>query len=92
MAAQCPVTSAQTTSLPEVAGEAALFFDPTRAEAIAGAVDRLWNDSELRERLRRAGAAQARRWTWQRTALQTLKLYRRMIEQLRSASLEDNAA
>jgi glycosyltransferase involved in cell wall biosynthesis len=83
MAAQCPVACAQATALPEVAGEAALFFDPLRTDSIAGAVDRLWNDAELRERLRPAGKAQARRWTWQRTALETLKLYRQMIHRVR---------
>jgi alpha-1,3-rhamnosyl/mannosyltransferase len=53
-----------------------LTFDPTDPEAIAGATDRLWHDAQLRDELRRAGHARARQFTWQRTAVQTLQVYR----------------
>jgi glycosyltransferase involved in cell wall biosynthesis len=92
MAAQCPVTCSETTSLPEVVGDAALLFDPTKVDSIAGALDRLWNDAELRDRLRQAGAKQARKYRWQQTALRTLQLYRRTVHRLRSANPEEEEA
>lgn len=93
MAAQCPVTCSETTSLPEVVGDAALFFDPTNTSSIAAALERLWNDAELRDRLRRAGAIRARKFRWQRTGLQTLQLYRQTIRELRiSRPAEEEAA
>jgi alpha-1,3-rhamnosyl/mannosyltransferase len=93
MAAQCPVTCSETTSLPEVVGDAALLFDPAKAESIADALERLWNDAQLRDRLRQAGARRARKYRWQQTALQTLQLYRRTLRQLRAAKpAEEEAA
>ena len=76
MAAGCPVACANATALPETVGDAALLFDPTDAGAIASAIDRLWHDATRRDALRRTGHLRARRFTWQRTALQTLQVYR----------------
>jgi glycosyltransferase involved in cell wall biosynthesis len=92
MAAQCPVACADTTSLPEIAGDAALFFDPTAVDSIAAALERLWNDAPLRDRLRAAGTARAKQFSWQRTALQTLQLYRRTVRRLRADLVEEEAA
>ena len=70
-----PVACSRATSLPEVAGEAALYFDPLDTAAIGRAIEQLLRDSELRERLVTAGRQQARRFSWERTAEATLRSY-----------------
>lgn len=67
-----PVLTSTTSSLPEVAGEAALFVDPMNTEAIADGLLRLVIDSTLREHLRSAGFANIQRFSWQRCARETL--------------------
>jgi glycosyltransferase involved in cell wall biosynthesis len=74
-----PVACSNTTSLPEVAGEAALYFDPLDLPAMAGAIERLLGDAELRERLAEAGREQAARFTWERTAEGTRRSYERAL-------------
>ena len=72
MACGTPVVTSSTTSLPEVAGEAALLVDPTDVEAIATAMAQLLDDASMRQRLRQAGIERARQFTWQRCARGTL--------------------
>ena len=74
-----PVACSNTTSLPEVAGEAALYFDPTDTAAIAAALDRILGDGALRERLAAAGVAQAGKFSWEATAQATLESYERAL-------------
>jgi glycosyltransferase involved in cell wall biosynthesis len=74
MARGVPVACSNAASLPEVAGPAALFFDPRDPRAIAATLARLPAEAE---RLRRAGLARAAEFTWQRAALATLASYRR---------------
>jgi len=70
-----PVTCSDRSSLPEVAGHAALLFDPEDVPAITLALERLLGDAELRERLRKAGIERARRFTWRATADATARVY-----------------
>jgi glycosyltransferase involved in cell wall biosynthesis len=77
MARGVPVATSGRTSLAEVAGDAALLFDPEDEASIAAAIERLLTDRELAERLRRAGIEQAARFTWDRTAELTVASYRR---------------
>jgi glycosyltransferase involved in cell wall biosynthesis len=74
-----PVASSDRTSLPEVAGDAALMFDPDKPEEIAAAMERLLAGGEEVERLREAGYERARRFTWQETARLTLATYERTL-------------
>jgi len=67
MACGTPVVTASTSALPEVAGDAALLVDPTSADQIAEAMDRIISDTSLRERLRKSGVAQAARFPWKYT-------------------------
>lgn len=67
-----PVLAANTSSLPEVAGEGALLVDPLDTTAIAAGLLRLIEDEPLREHLRAAGYANLRRFSWQRCARETL--------------------
>jgi glycosyltransferase involved in cell wall biosynthesis len=75
-----PVACSDRSSLPEVAGDAALLFDPEDVPGIASAMERLVADSELADRLVRAGRARAAEFSWERTASQTLASYRRALQ------------
>jgi len=79
MARGVPVACSNASSLPEVAGDAALLFDPRDDSAIADSLRRLLVDLPLREQLRARGLARVREFTWQRTARLTLESYRRVL-------------
>lgn len=68
----CPVICSRAASLPEAAGEAALYFDPSRPDELAGALDALFYDLPLREELVRAGHRQAAKFSWSLAARSTL--------------------
>jgi glycosyltransferase involved in cell wall biosynthesis len=74
-----PVACSDASSLPEVAGDAALLFDPHDPSAIASAIDRLVRDGDLRRRLIELGLERCARFTWEETARRTLAVYRRAI-------------
>lgn len=80
MACGTPVACANSSSLPEVAGDAALLFDPTSPGEIAGALLRLLGEPELRAELLQRGLARAKGFSWEKTALETLSVYRKAIE------------
>jgi glycosyltransferase involved in cell wall biosynthesis len=69
----CPVVSSRVASLPEVAGDAALFFDPSDPGEIACHIDSLFYDKQLREDLIEKGFHQVEKFNWRVTALTTLK-------------------
>jgi glycosyltransferase involved in cell wall biosynthesis len=79
MARGVPVACSNASSLPEVAGDAALLFDPLDEAAIAAAVQRLLANSDEVERLRARGRARASEFTWERTARATLAGYVRAM-------------
>jgi glycosyltransferase involved in cell wall biosynthesis len=74
-----PVVCSNATSLPEVAGDAALYFEPTDTEAMTRALERVLGDAALRERLAAAGHAQAQKFSWDATARETLRSYERAL-------------
>jgi glycosyltransferase involved in cell wall biosynthesis len=80
MARGVPVACSDASSLPEVAGDAALLFDPHDGAAIASALRRLLDDPALAENLRARGLARVREFTWERTARLTLDSYARALE------------
>jgi glycosyltransferase involved in cell wall biosynthesis len=79
MARGVPVACSNASSLPEVAGDAALLFDPRREPEIAEALLRLMNDQQLRARLIDLGRQRAERFTWSRAARLTLESYARAL-------------
>lgn len=79
MARGVPVACADASSLPEVAGDAALLFDPRSEEQIAGAIERLLDDPQLAARLAARGRRRAQQFTWERTARLTLAGYARAL-------------
>jgi glycosyltransferase involved in cell wall biosynthesis len=80
MARGVPVACSNASSLPEVAGDAALLFDPHQEPSIADALERLLAEPALREQLSARGLARVREFTWERTARLTLASYRRALE------------
>jgi glycosyltransferase involved in cell wall biosynthesis len=80
MACGTPVVTSNTSSLPELAGNAALLVEPTDVGAIAAAMRRLWQDADLRHRLVADGSDQARKFTWEKAAMQLLRIYEQIGE------------
>jgi glycosyltransferase involved in cell wall biosynthesis len=76
-AARVPVVAARATSLPEVAGDAALLFDPERPEELTACLARLVDKPDLRTQLIARGAARVAQFTWERTAAETLAVFER---------------
>lgn len=75
MMAGCPVITSCVSSLPEVAGDAALLVDPLNAEEIMLAMLKILNDEGLRTRLAREGLARAHNFSWEETARMTQAVY-----------------
>jgi glycosyltransferase involved in cell wall biosynthesis len=85
MACGTPVISSNVTSLPEVAGDAALLVDPTKPEAFCDALVQVLGDGEVADRLSQRGLEQAARFTWERTARETLAVYRDVLNRTECA-------
>lgn len=79
MTAGTPVVTSNTSSMPEVAGTAALYFDPDDDKGMRLAIERVLEDRKLRQRLVAAGHEQAARFTWERTAHKTLGAYHKAL-------------
>jgi len=76
-----PVLASNTTSIPEVAGEAAILLPPKRPEAWAEHIYLLATRSDLREELRQRGFQQARKFSWRRFTVQVLQIFKQVYEQ-----------
>lgn len=81
MACEAPVVTSNTSSLPEIAGDAALLVDPRSEGAIAEALIRVISNSDERSRLIEAGRRRVREFTWTKTAEETLRLLREARDQ-----------
>ena len=79
MACGCPVITSNTSSLPEVVGEAGVLVDPLDASAMSGAMERVLTDQVLAQQLRNAGVERAKLFNWDRTARETIALYRKVV-------------
>ncbi len=79
MACGTPVITSNVSSLPEVAGDAALLVDPLDEAAIADALKRLAHDSALRADLSTRGLERAKKFSWRQSAEQTMETYRRAL-------------
>jgi glycosyltransferase involved in cell wall biosynthesis len=72
-----PVACARQSAMPEVGGDAVLYFDPARADSIADAIIRILTDAQLAQGLAAAGLERQRQFSWRRAAEQTLEVYER---------------
>ena len=75
MACGTPVITSDLSSLPEVAGDAALLVDPNSVDEIALAIKRLLEDQGLRKDLISKGCLQAKKYSWEKCARETTKVY-----------------
>jgi glycosyltransferase involved in cell wall biosynthesis len=82
-AAGVPVVTSNVSSLPEVAGDAAILVDPHDSSGLAKAVNELFDDDDLRASLSAAGVARATRFTWERCARETVAVLHRAAETAR---------
>lgn len=79
MACGTPVICSNTSSLPELGGNAAKYFDPQDTQNMTDVIASVLEDADLRAEMRQRGLAQAARFSWQRTAAETLAVYERLI-------------
>lgn len=70
-----PVVSSNASSLPEVGGDAALYFDPRSLTQFTGIVTRILQDRSLREKFKKLGLVRSRQFCWDQTAHQTIQVY-----------------
>lgn len=75
MAQGTPVLSSNRTSLPEVLGSSALYFNPEDTEDMAQKMTRIAEDADLRKKMREEGFAQVKRFSWDRLARETREIY-----------------
>jgi glycosyltransferase involved in cell wall biosynthesis len=78
MACACPVITSNTSSLPEVVGKAGIMVDPYATDSLAQAMRQVLTDSELREDMVRKGLEQAKQFSWEKAAEQTLEVYNKV--------------
>jgi alpha-1,3-rhamnosyl/mannosyltransferase len=78
MAAGVPVITSNTSCLPEISGEGAVFVDPCSPAEIASAIDRVLESTVLRSRLSEAGKSRAERYRWDICASQSLEFFKRI--------------
>jgi glycosyltransferase involved in cell wall biosynthesis len=76
MACGAPVTCSNTSSMPEVVGDAALLFDPSRPQEIAQAIGRILKEPALQADLRARSLQRAAQFSWRQCARTTLEVYR----------------
>ena len=81
MACGVPVVASNTSSMPEVAGGAAMLVDPRDVDQLAAVIARTLRDEKLRERLRGAGIARARQFSWRTAARKVLDVYASLVQE-----------
>ena len=79
MKSGCPVVCSNTSSFPEVAGEAALYFNPTEKASIFSAVEMMYENKELRKNFIELGYKQSAKFGWDNVAIQTYNLYKSLV-------------
>lgn len=79
MACGVPVVSSTGGSLPEVLGEAALYFNPTDADELKHVIETVLHDEELRKRLSSYGRERAKKYTWQNCATGVIDVYTKLL-------------
>jgi glycosyltransferase involved in cell wall biosynthesis len=79
MACGTPCVVSNSSSLPEVTGRAAMMFNPTSFEQFVECVERVLRDGDLDGKLRREGLRQARLFSWERAAAETIEVYETIL-------------
>jgi len=79
MSIGCPVICSNVASVPEVAGDAAVYFDPLDVESMANAVYRVLHEPNLRKKMIEKGLERSKQFSWEKTAKATLEVYREAL-------------
>jgi len=80
MACGCPVITSDRGSMKEISGEAAVLIDPVSVKSISGAIAKICTDSNFRTKLSQQSLKKSGEFSWDKTALQTLEVYRTILE------------
>lgn len=80
MACGTPVVCSRAASLPEVGGDAAVYFDPHNVEEMADAMERVIDSPSLQSEMREKGLRQAARFTWEECARKHVEVYRKVLD------------
>ncbi len=88
MACGCPIACSNTTSIPEVVGDAGVFFDPSSPEDMAEKIWQLWNDDDKLREMRARGLERAKLFSWDDTARKTIETYTRTLGEPRREPAE----
>lgn len=80
IAHSAPVISSNASCLPEIYGDAALYFNPRDPEDIALKIERVLNDKEYRKQLIENGHKQLSKYSWEKTAKETLEIYNQLLK------------
>ena len=76
---QCPVLCSNTSSLPEVAGNAAIFFEPNDLSSISNSVEKIISSDDLRNDLIKKGNERLKMFSWSKCAQETLNVYNKIL-------------
>jgi glycosyltransferase involved in cell wall biosynthesis len=79
MACGTPVIAARTSSIPEAGGEAALYFEPQDAAALARHIDSVLDDDRLAKHMQQSGLEQAEKFSWEQAGIETSQVYARSL-------------
>jgi len=79
MALNCPVISSNSSCLPEIYGDSVLYFDPQNPDDLIEKINQLKDNSELRQKLINLGHQQLLKYSWEKTAKQTLAVYKNLL-------------
>ena len=80
MACGCPVITSDTSSLPEIVSESGIMVNPTQINSLTQVMRGVLSDDKLRNELIRRGLEQAKRFSWERAAEETLEVYNQMAD------------
>ena len=81
MACHCPVLLSNTSSLPEVGGDAALYFDPHSATSIRKTVQKVAQSEQVRKEMIQKGSEQVKKFSWDKCTKQTLEVYKKVLQE-----------
>ncbi|MCH5149314.1 MAG: glycosyltransferase family 4 protein [Spirochaetales bacterium] len=77
-ASKCPLVCSNTSSLPEVGGDAAIYFDPLDVNDMSEKIESVITSKELQDKLIEKGTEQLKKFSWKQTAVQTFDLYKKL--------------
>ena len=80
MACGTPVISSDVSAMPEILGDAPLYFDPYNIDSIAKAMTKIVSDEKLRKELSKKGLEQAKKYSWDKTGEMTLEVYKEVLD------------